>query len=207
MQLAIWLSFVGTSLIFCLLPGPSICFTIAHALKNGTRKTWPTILGQLAANCVQILIVLFGLSGILNQSLLFFQGLKICGAAYLIFLGCRQWTAGRPDLVSQRQTDAATGRRAFRDGFIVCGTNPKAIFFYAALLPQFVLPGGDEGIQLIILAVTNLLIGALVLGFYSLLAGGARSWFTNARYWKAQNRFTACLMIGAGIALSAVSRK
>ena len=207
MQSATWLSFVGTSLIFCLLPGPSICFTIAHALQNGTRKTLPTILGQLAANCAQIMIVLFGLSGILNQSLIFFRGLKICGAAYLIYLGWRQWTAGRPKLVSRKQTESATNRRAFRDGFIVCGTNPKAILFYAALLPQFVRPGGVEGIQLIILAVTNILIGAMVLGFYSVLAGRARSWFSNSRYWSAQNRFTACLMIGAGIALSTVSEK
>ena len=207
MHLTIWLSFVGASLIFGLIPGPSVCFTIAHTLKHGARRTLPTILGQLVANCCQIIVVLFGMSRVLEQSLIFFQGLKIVGAVYLVYLGYRQWTAGQPRLHMHKGTDSKTMRKAFIDGFVVCGTNPKAILYYAALLPQFVLPTFDENTQLIILAITSVIIAALVLVFYTMLANRVRYWFNSKKYWKAQNRLTGILMIGAGIALSMATRQ
>ena len=207
MHITTWLSFIGASLVFGLIPGPSVCFTIAHAFKHGARRTLPTILGQLAANCSQIIVVLFGLSRILEQSLIFFQVLKIIGAVYLVYLGYRQWTAGQPRLSVSRQTDLTTIRKAFIDGFVVCGTNPKAIVYYAALLPQFVRPTFDEHTQLIILAITSVIIAALVLGFYTILANRIRCWFNSEKHWKTQNRLTGMLMIGAGIALLVVSRE
>lgn len=207
MNITILLSFVGTSLVFGLIPGPSVCFTIAHALKHGAHRTFPSILGQLLANCCQIIVVLFGMSGILERSVLFFQGLKIGGAVYLVFLGYRQWSANKPELNIWAGECSKTLYRAFLDGFLICGTNPKAILFYAALLPQFVLPTLDKKPQLIILAITNVIIAALVLVFYTLLADRVRTWFNSKKYWKTQNRLSGILMIGAGIMLSTVSRK
>lgn len=207
MQAHIWVSFVGASVIFGLLPGPSVCFTVAYALKHGTHRTLSTILGQLAANCSQIVIVLFGMSSILARSVVFFQVLKICGAAYLIYLGIRQWTAGRPEVHMEKRISVQVSKKAFLDGFVVCGTNPKAILYYAALLPQFVVQSGDEGFQLIVLAGTSIIVAAVVLIFYTLLADRARRWFVMKKFWKTQNRVAGILMIGAGIALSVVSRK
>jgi len=206
MHIDIWLSFVGASVIFGLLPGPSVCFTAAYALKHGTRRTLLTILGQLAANCSQIIVVLFGMSSVLERSAAFFQVLRICGAVYLVYLGIRQWTAGMPQ-VRVENTSSQASKKAFLDGFVVCGTNPKAILYYAALLPQFVVQSGDERVQLIILAVTSIVIAALVLIFYTLLADQTRRWFLTKKFWKTQNRLAGMLMIGAGIALSVAVRK
>ncbi len=206
MSFPLWLSFVGTSSVFGLIPGPSVCFTVAHALKHGTRKTLPTILGQLAANCCQVMVVLFGLSKLLEQSVVFFQGLKIVGALYLVYLGIRQWTAGRPVLNTQQGANELTMRRAFVNGFVVCGTNPKAIFFYAALLPQFILPHYDANTQLVILAITNVIVAASVLYFYTMIANRVRCWFDMGRLWKTQNRLSGTIMIGAGVAMSVMSR-
>jgi homoserine/homoserine lactone efflux protein len=206
MHFAVWLSFVGASFIFGLIPGPSVCFTIGHAFRYGARRTLPTILGQLVANCSQIVVVLFGMSKIVEQSLIAFQGLKIVGAVYLVYLGYRQWTARRPHLNVDKRMDSKTVPKAFVDGFVVCGTNPKAILYYAALLPQFVVSSFDENTQLIILAVTSVIIAAIVLVFYTVLANSARRWFNSKKYWRTQNRLTGLLMIAAGIALVAVSR-
>jgi homoserine/homoserine lactone efflux protein len=206
MLLAVWLSFVGASIVFGLIPGPSVCFTVAHALKHGARRTLATIIGQLVANCFQIVVVLFGVSSIIEKSALLFQALKIIGAVYLVYLGYRQWTAGKPHLDIQNKKNMQNMRKAFIDGFVVCGTNPKAILYYAALLPQFVLPHYDKNTQLVTLAITSVIIAALVLGFYTVLANRVRYWFKVGRYWKIQNRLTGILMIGAGIALSMVSK-
>jgi len=207
MYLPVWLSFVGASFVFGFIPGPSVCFTIAHAIRHGARRTLPTIIGQLAANCCQILMVLFGLNRVLEQSDVLFQVLKVSGALYLVYLGYRQWTAGRPHLGAGDKAVAATVRKAFIDGFVVCGTNPKAFLYYAALLPQFVIRALDENLQLAVLAVTNIVIAATVLMFYTVLADRVRVWFDSDKYWKMQNRLAGFIMIGAGIALSVASVK
>ena len=206
MQITVWLSFVAATVVFGLIPGPSVCFTIAHALKHGARKTLPTILGQLAANCCQIVVVLFGINRILERSELLFHGLKIAGAIYLVYLGYRQWTATRPHVDTLDSGSSATAIKAFTDGFIVCGTNPKAFIYFGALLPQFVVPGYDVSTQLVILAVTDLAICVLVLGFYTMLADRVRLWLDAGRYWKTQNRLAGALMVLAGGALAVISR-
>ncbi len=206
MSVEIWLSFVGASVIFGLLPGPSVCFTIGYALKHGLRRTCLTILGQLTANVCQIVIVLFGISSILEQTTAIFYVLKFSGAVYLIYLGIRQWRAGKPEVLIENSMRSPVFRRAFLDGFVVCGTNPKAILYYTALLPQFIVQTGDEQLQMIILAGTNIILAGAVLGLYTLIAEHARRWFDTQKFWKVQNRLAGVLMIGAGVALSLVAK-
>lgn len=207
MQTHIWLSFIGASVIFGLVPGPSVCFTIAYSLRYGTRRTLSTIAGQLTANGFQIIIVLFGMSGIFERSALFFEALKLCGAVYLVYLGIRQWTAGKPHASVAHKTDAGGSGKAFLDGFVVCGINPKAILYYAALLPQFVVGTGNVRIQMIVLSMTSVVIAALILMFYTFAADGARRWFFKDTFWKLQNRLVGVLMMVAGVVLSVASRK
>ena len=206
MQFTVWLSFIAATVVFGLIPGPSVCFTIAHALKHGARRTLPTILGQLAANCCQIVVVLFGINRIFERSEVLFHALKIAGAIYLVYLGYCQWTARRPRVDTRQNGSSTTAVRAFTDGFVVCGTNPKAFMYFGALLPQFVVPGFNENTQLMILAATDLAIVVLVLGFYTMLADRVRLWLDTGRYWKAQNRLAGAMMIVAGVALSIISR-
>ena len=110
------------------------------------------------------------------------------------------------DIVISRELNRTGKNKAFINGLVVCGTNPKAILYYAALLPQFVLPYSDKNTQMVILAATSVIIAALVLGFYTVLAAKVRYWFNSKKYWKTQNRLAGILMIGAGIALSLVSK-
>ncbi len=207
MHTDIWISFVGASVVFGLIPGPSVCFTIAYALKHGTRRTLLTILGQLAANCCQIVVVLFGLSTMLERSAAIFYVLKLCGAVYLTYLGIRQWTAGKPGVRIEANTSSQVTRKAFLDGFVVCGTNPKAILYYTALLPQFVVQTGEVQVQMIILAMTSLAVAVVILVFYTMLAGRVRYWFQTNKVWKVQNRIAGIVMIIAGIVMSLASGK
>ena len=207
MLFAMWCSFVGATLVFCLIPGPSVCFTVACTLKYGSPRALATITGQLAANCCQVIAAFFGISGIMGLSSISFQGLKIIGAVYLVYLGYRQWNAGKPQLDIREKTHFKNTRRAFIDGFVVCATNPKAVIYYVAVLPQFVLPNYDKSVQLIILGITDIIIAASVLVFYSVVASRVRFWLNREKYWKTQNRLTGILMIVAGIALAMVSRE
>ncbi|UCD76547.1 MAG: LysE family translocator [Phycisphaerales bacterium] len=201
MSAQLYISFVVTSLIFGLIPGPSVCFTIAYALRHGGRRTVPTILGQAAANALQLLIIVCGLSGILAQSAAVMSTLRIGGACYLVYLGARTFFASDPQLERTGERTARGLYRSALDGFIVCGTNPKALLYYAALLPQFIAPRGDRGSQLVLLGISSVIIGTVILSFYTLLAGHARYWLLERGLWRVQKRASGVLIVTAGAAL------
>jgi len=207
MTVQVWLSFVGASLVLGFIPGPSVCFTIAQGIKKGSARTVPSILGQLAANILQLLIICVGLSGLLERSAGLLAAIKLAGAAYLVYIGVKLWFAPRPDLDAARGSGPNGAFRGFVDGFIVCGTNPKALLYYAAFLPQFMIPHIDQNLQLLILGATSLAVAAFILTFYALLAGRVRYWLLERGCWRVQNRFSSVLMIGAGAALNLAGDK
>ena len=68
-------------------------------------------------------------------------------------------------------------RRSIRDGFWVGALNPKAIVFYAAVLPQFIdRERGSVTAQLILLGAIFAILAFLSDGTWGLLAGTARTW-------------------------------
>ena len=138
MSLEIILTFVISSVILGIIPGPSVCFSIAHSMKFGSVKTFPSIFGQLTANTFQIFLIFLGINRILEQSVALFTILKFIGALYFIYLGMKQWGTKMPVIGSDINLESRNNFKSFIDGFIVCGTNPKAMIFYAAYFPQFI---------------------------------------------------------------------
>lgn len=204
MTLHDWLSFALISFAFCLIPGPSVCFTIAHALRYGTPHTLMSIAGQLSSNTFYILAVSIGLDRLLGSSTAPLTLLRMSGIGYLLYAGIMQWRA-RP-LPLQDEAGEKRGRygayKGFARGFIVCGTNPKTFLYYAAILPPFISPAGDRTLQLAILSATTLLVGGAVLLFYALVARRARVWLASDSRLHLRSRITGGLMIGAALYLA-----
>ena len=80
-------------------------------------------------------------------------------------------------------------------------TNPKAIVFYIAFLPQFIDPHLRAGPQLMVMIGTMIVLALLSDSAYALLAGRARGWFTAPRRRRLQARVTGTLLIGVGCGL------
>jgi homoserine/homoserine lactone efflux protein len=132
-----------------------------------------------------------------------FTGLTFIGAAYLAWLGLRMIvTAARPQppaAAEPRSAEAVSG--ALWKGFAVQASNPKAIAFFVALLPQFVDPRGGVAAQVAILAVTSMAIEIVVLTLYVWLTGRARSLAASA--WPRGIKLCAGgLLIAAGARLA-----
>ncbi|MFM9785539.1 LysE family translocator, partial [Streptomyces scabiei] len=68
-------------------------------------------------------------------------GIKLAGAAYLIWLGIDAWRHP-PALVTGKAAAAGAGFRIFRQGFVTNALNPKVALFFLAFLPQFVSANG-----------------------------------------------------------------
>jgi len=206
-QLQVWLSFALFTLTFSVIPGPSIGFTVAYAIRHGFAPTSRTIAGQLLANVVQIAVVCVGLSRVLESSAELFAALKVVGAAYLVVLGVRHWLARSGGATDA--TDASTvGRHdlgRWRDvwrGFVVCGMNPKAFLYYGALLPQFISPDAGRLEQLALLGATNLAIGAVVMCVYALVADKVSAMLQSSRSARVRDRVAGSLLIASAAYLA-----
>lgn len=157
-------------------PGPSVLFVISRSLTMGCAAGLATVLGNAAGVCVQVVAVAVGLGAVVAQSTVVFTAIKLVGAAYLIYLGI-QAVRHRRSLAAVLATEVELTRRVVREAFVVGLANPKAVVFFAAILPQFVdRAAGQVPIQLLLLGAVFFVIALISDGAWALAAGAARTW-------------------------------
>jgi homoserine/homoserine lactone efflux protein len=202
-SLSVWLALVGACLVISCTPGAGAINTMSNSLGSGwTRSIWG-ILGQQAALLVHIAIVAAGVGALVSRSQLAFDAIRYVGAAYLVYLGIRQFRAPAAD-------DGVTPVREpawsmFRRGLLVNLTNPKAIVFFLAFLPQFVRLDRALVPQYAVVAATVVAVDVLVMWF--LFASAARGLVRLAAHESGRrtvHRVFGGLFVGVGVALAAV---
>lgn len=191
------------TLVFACIPGPGISAVVAQSLARGFRAGAGFTLGLALGDVCYLLTALFGMGWVASQIGPYFAVLKWAGAAYLVYMGVKCWTA-RPNLDPQPEC-AATARtgRSFLAGLCVTMGNPKAIAFYCGFLPGFVdmanLTGTDVAL---VMGIIVPIIGTVPL-VYAWLASRGRNAVRSTRLWKIMNRTAGTIMIGAGAAIAA----
>jgi homoserine/homoserine lactone efflux protein len=201
-----WWLFAGTETVLCLTPGPAVLLVLSSALRSGTRKSVFSNLGILAANTVYFVLSAAGVGTVLMASYNLFFAVKWIGAAYLIFIGLRA-LFGKTEVLSAAAPQKETRPwRMFINGFVLQASNPKAIVFFTALLPQFVDPHMPIAPQVAILAITSVAIEFTVLLGYGAAAGRASVIARQPRYAAWTNRIAGGLLICAGAGLATLRK-
>jgi threonine/homoserine/homoserine lactone efflux protein len=110
--------------------------TVAHSISFGWQRALSTVAGAAMGIAVQLIVAAFGLSSLLNVVSESFEWLRWVGAAYLVYLGIKQWRSASKPLAFD--TSSVSKTNLFVQGLVVTIPNPKSLIFIAAFLPQFI---------------------------------------------------------------------
>jgi threonine/homoserine/homoserine lactone efflux protein len=203
------LAFALISFALIIVPGPNVIFVITRSLMLGRAAGVGTAVGGVIGEYMQVMAVAFGIGALVERSVAVFTVIKLAGAGYLVYLGV-QGIRHRRSL--RNALNQAAERKSFarilRDGIFVGATNPKAIVFFAAVLPQFVdRQAGHVPAQMLLLGATFVGIAALCDNSWALAAGTARAWFERSpRRLELVGGAGGLAMIGIGASLAITGR-
>ena len=187
------LLFIVTDLIFCLTPGPATMVTVGHVLGGGLRAAVAPIAGVHVGNWIWYGLSGLGLIALVAAYPAAYGALRWAGVAYLLFAGARMWfRAGGGRQAAERRGGFWSG---FGDGLAVQISNPKALVFYAAFVPQFIDPRGNIALQILILAVVTLFTESIGMATYALLAAGANRFAVGRDWNRWLSRVSGSMMI------------
>lgn len=197
------LAFAVAAFVLIVIPGPSVLFVIGRSLALGRIGGLLSVLGNAIGIFTVALAVAFGVGAIIEESVVAFTVIKIAGGCYMIYLGIQ--AIRRRNRVAERTIEGVTRRGHVRttvEGFLVGVSNPKAIVFMIAILPQFIdHRSGNIPLQLVLLGLIFITIGVLSDGVWALAAGVARDWFARSPKRIAKLSATGgVMMIGIGVA-------
>ncbi|MBK6615363.1 homoserine/homoserine lactone efflux protein [Ottowia sp.] len=206
----VWLAYFVAAWLIALSPGSGAVLSMSHGLAYGVRQTSATIAGLQLGLAFILLVAGVGVGAILVASATAFTVVKLLGAAYLAWLGVKQWRAPlTADVDAAGEGVAAAGlsvgQRVLR-GALTNATNPKGIVFMVAVLPQFIDPQRPLAPQLLILLATTLAVDTVVMHGYAWLAARLRRWLRSARARRARNRVFGGVLMGMGASLLMVGR-
>ncbi len=169
---------------------------LSNGIGGGMRRAGWGIAGAALGSAIVIAIVALGLGSLLAVSTWLFNALRIAGVAYLAWLGYRLWRSEPADVgraLADNRASAPQGRRALAKSLAVALSNPKALLFFAAFLPQFIDTARPQGAQYAVLGAIFIGIDILIMMAYAAAGTQAVRWLSR-RSLRALNRSCAAGM-------------
>lgn len=163
------ITFVAASVVLSLVPGPDNIFVMSHSALKGWRIGFYTTLGLCTGLIGHTVLVAIGVSVIFQTSAIAFNGLKVIGAFYLLYLA---WLSVQNKELNLGGTDKdSTNRSYYFTGVVMNLTNPKVALFFLVFLPQFVNSSNDNvSIQIFLLGLLFILSALCVFTSIAYLA-------------------------------------
>ena len=198
MSVELYLTYVAACILIAIVPGPTVTVIVANSLAHGTRAGLLNVAGTQLGLGLMMLILIVGLSSVIAAMSWLFDWLRIAGAVYLIYIGYKLLRS--PDAIADAKAPAPRGG-FFLQGFLVMMSNPKALFWFGAFIPQFIDPKGNYVAQIAFLGITAMLVALLSDGGYAVITGRAGRLLSKKRV-RLVSRLSGGCLIGGGIWLA-----
>lgn len=192
------------SFFYIISPGPAIFLAIANGMGGDFKAVLLSSLGNVIGLFLLSLVSIIGLGALILTSSTLFLAVKIIGAAYLIYLGIKQFKASKSLSNSPQVMIEAPNRSEssyFLEGFFLAATNPKPILFFISIFPQFLNVEFSLISQFFTLTIIFMFISFSSLFCYGYLAKSTKYIFSNKIAMKWFHRITGGLFLGMGIGL------
>ena len=217
---ATYLTFLLACVAVVIVPGPTVTVIIANSLRHGARAGLANVFGTQLGLAVMLVVLAAGLEVVIEAMGTLFIYLKLIGAAYLIYLGVKMIRSrnDHDDAPVTADDAPASAPKSFAwgsyfwQGVLVIWSNPKALLFFGAFIPQFVVPPGagvaltlSVATQTLILGGTFMLVATILDGVYAVAAGKAGGMLTAHRR-KILDVIGGSALIGGGLWLAFTKR-
>lgn len=186
-------------------PGPGVVLTISNSIRYGLWGAIAGILGVASAMLCIAILSATSLAVILSTSALAFTMLKYIGAAYLIYLGIKMWRSSSKFAVNNKNTIKSSKHR-FTEGLLITLLNPKPIFFFMALFPQFVNPNENYLFQFILLSVTFSVLVIIIHFGYAFFSKTVKSRLSTPKGSRLLSKVSGGFYVFFGMGLATTSK-
>ena len=207
MSLTTWWLFLTATFLVSAAPGPNMLLILNQSVRHGFRRSIAGMLGCMSALLIMLTISAAGVGLVLLRSPVLFDVLRYSGAAYLVYLGYKVWTAP----VHEVGVNADKGRVEsnwvlYRTAFLTAASNPKALLFAVAFLPQFINASAPQLPQIVVLLATFSVVEMLWYCIYALGGLSLANYLRQARVLKWFNRVTGGAFIGFAAVMAFVKK-
>src|SRR5258706_2209749 len=149
-----WLIYLLAGIGLSLSPGSNGLLALTHGALHGRHKALYTIFGGAFGFIAVIALSMFGIGALLKASLGWLTIMKWVGGAYLVWLGIQVWRSPPIGIEIRSSVQSRSGWSLFQQGALSALTNPKALLFFTAFLPQFIDPVRSLLVQFVVMAGT-----------------------------------------------------
>ncbi len=200
-----YLLFLVIATITVLSPGPGVILTLTNTIRFGISGSVSGILGIAVGTFIVAGVSATSLGVLLVTSSIAFSMMKYIGAAYLIYLGIKLWRSPAIQLADINKP-AKKKSLQFMEGLTLQLTNPKAVFFFMSIFPQFVNFSANYIHQFLLLVFTYSFLVVFIHLIYASLAKKAKLWLSTEKGSKRVNKVGGATFMCFGIGLASTSK-
>lgn len=200
------LAFSAAAALLTITPGLDTALVLRTAAVEGADRARLAAAGICTGCLVWGSATALGLSALLAVSRVAYQGLRVAGACYLVYLGVQMWRRRSAPAI-EHTVRRTTSNRWFVRGLLTNLLNPKVGVFYVTFLPQFVPAGGSVGWYSMLFTSIHAVEGMLWLTLLTLAIEPIRAWLERPAVQRGLDRTTGAVLIGSGLAIAFERRR
>jgi len=198
-----YLIFLQIILFLFITPGLPRVVIVSHTLNYGLKKSVWTAIGDISANIIQGILIVFIIGSFLSDNPQILYYLKWAGIFYILYLAYDTYTAKIKSVNSKEQIKKSIFS-FYKDGFMVASLSPKAIIFFGTIFSSFINYESDIVSQFIILMTTYVVLDFTTLMIYGAAAEKISLWLKSKP--KTLNTISACVLLVIAIYIGATQR-